>query len=117
MTDRQRPSKAGSATKILATGVSVAAGLGLMGLIEASAQGGGASVGPEAADTASAPATIIRRVIVPPTDPDILLQSSMGESKIVIQEAPAPIVRNRVVGGGGSAPARSAPAQSTSGGS
>ncbi len=68
---------------------------------------------------ASPPVTIIRRVVVPTTAPDILLQSSMGESKIVIQEAPAPIVRTRSVAtqSSGSAPSAPAPAQSKSSGS
>ena len=120
MTDRTRRPTTGNAAKLLATGASVAAGLGLIGLIEADA--GAASVGPVALEGTLPQVTIIRQVIVPTTAPDILLQASMSGSEIVTQEVPAPIVRVRPQ----EVPApivrvrpqeSSAPAQSTSSGS
>ena len=112
MTDRSNRPATGAAAKLFATGASVAAGLGLIGLIEAQTADAAPVGSPE---ISAPPVTIVRRVIVPTTVPDVLLQSAMGESKIVIQEAPAPIIRTRSVPG--RAPSAPAPSQSKSSGS
>ena len=108
MIDRPRPSPAGTATKLLVTGASVAAGLGVIGLIDTGAEAA------EAAPVAPVPQTIVRRVVVDVPEPDIVLRVTLGGSRVVVHQAPAPIVRVRAAPTGGGAPA---PAQSTSGGS
>jgi hypothetical protein len=108
MTDRPRPSPAGTATKLFVTGASVAAGLAVIGLIDASAEVA------EAAPITPPPPTIVRRVVVATPEPDIVLQATLGGSRVVVRQAPAPIVRVRSAPAGGGAPA---PAQSTSKGS
>jgi hypothetical protein len=63
MTDRKR-AKAGTATRILVTGASVAAGLGVIGLMEAAAGPGATTSG---VVEAAPPVTIVRRVVVATT--------------------------------------------------
>lgn len=117
MTDRSRRPATGTAAKVLATGASVAAGLGLIGLIEATAAGP-TSGDLEVVRVESPSVTIIRRVVVPTTSPDIVLQHTMGASRLVVREAPAPVVRTRTVAVATQASApRPAPAQSSSSGS
>ena len=92
----------------------MAAGLGVIGLMDAAA---GAAATPEASEAAPG-VTIVRRVVVPTTQPDVLLQATMGASRVVVRQAPAPIIRVRAsTGGGGGGSAAPAAVQSTSSGS
>ena len=111
MTDRRR-TPAGTASRVLVTGASIAAGLGLIGVMEASAGAIETQVG-----EAAGPIGVIRRVVVVPiTQPDIVLHAAGSSgAQVIRQEAPAPIIRVRPAPAGGGSTV--APAQTTSSGS
>lgn len=118
MTERRRQST-GNGARILVTGASIAAGLGLIGVID-----GAAATDASLAPTTEAPVQVIHRiVVVPTTEPDIVLHAAGSSGvRVVQQDTPAPIIRVRPAPAGtGSAQApqstQPAPAQTTSSGS
>jgi hypothetical protein len=113
MTDRTtatpRRTQVGNAGRILVTGVSIAAGLGLIGAFESASATATATV-----DTTPPPVAqvqVIRRVVVVPTaQPDIVLQATLAGTRTTPTTAPAPIIRVRPA----PAATASAPAAGTS---
>ena len=129
MTDRKRQTGNNNAARILVTGASIAAGFGLIAGFDAAAAGSATNPQPEPVAVATQPQAVqvVRRVVVvPSTQPDVVLHAAGASGATVIQEqAPAPVIRTRPAATQTSTQAQPAPvvvqspppAQTTSSGS